>query len=56
MTILEYDDLIKKSRDLDYYFCIFERSYVVQHSTLGLNKKPTKRRRENKSIYMRNIA
>ena len=33
---------IKKSRDLDYYFCIFERSYVVPHSTLGLNNKPTK--------------
>ena len=49
MTILKYDDLLKKSRDLDYYFCIFERSYIVPHSTLGLNKKPTNRRRESQS-------
>ena len=49
MTILKHDDLLKKSRDLDYYFCIFERSYVVPHSTLGLNKKPTNRRRESQS-------
>ena len=49
MTILKYDDLIKRSRELDYYFCIFERSYVVPHSTLGLNKKPTKKRRESQS-------
>ena len=49
MTILKYDDLIKRSRELDYYFCIFERSYVVPHSALGLNKKPTKRQRESQS-------
>ena len=48
MTLLKYDGLIKKSRDLDYCFCLSERSYVVSHSTFGLNKKPTKRRRENK--------
>ena len=56
MTVLKYDDLIKKLRDLNKYFCIFERSYVVQHLTLWLNKKPIKRRHENKSIYIRNIA
>ena len=49
MIILKYDDLIKNLPDLDYYFCIFERSHVVPHSTLGLNKKPTKRRRERES-------
>ena len=49
MIILKYDDFIKKSPDLDNYFCIFERSYVVRRSTLGLNTKPTKRRRESKS-------
>ena len=49
MIILKYDDLIKNLPDLDYYFCIFERSYVVPHSTLGLNKKPTKRRHERES-------
>ena len=35
--------------DLDYLFCIFERSYVVPYSTLGLNMKPTKKRRESQS-------
>ena len=49
MTTLKYDDLIKNSPYLDYYFCIFERSYVVLHSTLDLNKKPTKKRRESQS-------
>ena len=33
MTVLKYDGVIKKSRDLDYYFGIFERSYVVQHTS-----------------------
>ena len=32
MSILKYDDVIKKSRNLGYYFGIFERSYVVPHS------------------------
>ena len=27
MSVLKYDELIKKSRDLDYCFGIFERSY-----------------------------
>ena len=29
--VLKYDDVIKKSRDLDYYFGIFEKSYIVPH-------------------------
>ena len=32
MSVLKYDDVITKSRDLDYYFGIFERSYVVPHT------------------------
>ena len=32
MDVLKDDDVIKKSRDLDYYRGVFERSYVVPHS------------------------
>ena len=31
MTALKYDDVIKTSRDLRYYFDIFEKSYAVPH-------------------------
>ena len=29
MTVFKYDNVIKKSRDIGYYFGIFERSYLV---------------------------
>ena len=32
MTMLKYDDVINKLRDLDYCFGIFEISDVVPHS------------------------
>ena len=32
MTALKYDDVIKKSRDLDY-FGIFEKSHLLPHSS-----------------------
>ena len=32
MTILKYDDVIKKQRHLGYYFGLFRRSYVVPYS------------------------
>ena len=33
MTALKYDDVIKKSRELDYYFGIFEKSHLLPHSS-----------------------
>ena len=34
LTVLKYNDAIKKSRDLDYYLAFFERSYVVSYLVL----------------------
>ena len=35
MTVLKYDDVIEKSRDLGCYFDFFEIFYVVPHSYKG---------------------